>query len=252
MDSSPSVRPPLTTYAGLAKMVDHSLVRPELTDDQIAEGCGIAREYNTASVSVRPSDADLAVRLLAGSDVAPGSIVGFPHGSPTTAAKLYEARDLIRRGIREIDMVLNIGKLLSRQFQFVETEILQISQACHESGVLLKVILENCYLTEDLKIIACKICKRAEADFVKTSTGFAPGGYTRDDLILMKRVCGDKVRVKAASGVRSLETALEVYDLGCDRFGATQTVPILEAWRARLAGLAAASASAAPAVPGAY
>jgi deoxyribose-phosphate aldolase len=132
-------------------------------------------------------------------------------------------------------MVLNIGKLISRQFQYVETEILQISQTCHESGALLKVIFENAYLTEDLKIIACKICKRAEADFVKTSTGFAPSGATREDLILMKRVVKDVCRVKAAGGVRTLDQALEVYDLGCDRFGATQTAAILDAWKARLA-----------------
>lgn len=228
-------RPPLTTYEGLAKMIDHSLLRPELTDEQVLEGCRLAQRYDVASVCVRPSDVDLAVRTLKGTSVAVGSVVGFPHGGATTAVKLYETRDLIRRGATEIDMVLNIGKLISRQFQYVETEILQISQACHESGSLLKVIFENAYLTEDLKIIACKICKRAEADFVKTSTGFAPSGATREDLILMKRVVKDVCRVKAAGGVRTLDQALEVYDLGCDRFGATQTAAILDAWKARLA-----------------
>jgi deoxyribose-phosphate aldolase len=235
-------RPPLATYAGLAKMIDHSLVRPELTDEQVAEGLRLALAYDVASVSVRPSDAELAVRLLEGSAVAAGSIAGFPHGSSTTATKLYEARDLLRRGVKEIDMVLNIGKLLSRQFQYVETELIQMANACHESGALLKVIIENAYLSEDLKIIACKICKRSEVDFVKTSTGFAPSGYTREDILLMKRVVGGRCRLKAASGVRSLETALEVYELGCDRFGATQTAPILDAWKARLAAREAPAA----------
>ena len=248
MDSSVTTieaRPPLTSYEGLAKMIDHSLLRPELTEEQVIEGCRLARAYNVASVCGRPCDADLIVRELEGCTVLPSSVVGFPHGSNTTAVKLYETRDMLRRGIKEVDMVLNIGKLLSRQFQYVEMEIQQIAQACHESGAILKVIFENAYLAEDLKVIACKISKRAEADYVKTSTGFAPSGYTREDLLLMKRMVGDRAKVKAAGGVRTLETALEVYECGCDRFGATQTGPILEAWKARLAGQSA-TASAAP------
>lgn len=228
-------RPPLTTYEGVAKMIDHSLLRPELTKEQVEEGCRIAREYNVATVCARPSDLDMVVRMLDGSDVLPTSVSGFPHGDSTTGTKLYECRDLLRRGAREVDMVINIGKLIARDFQYVETELLQMAKACHESGALLKVIFENAYLTNDLKVIACKICKRAEADFVKTSTGFAPSGYTKDDLLLMKRSVKDRCRVKAAGGVRSLETALEVYQCGCDRFGATQTAKILEDWKARLA-----------------
>lgn len=228
-------RPPLTTYEGLAKMIDHSLLRPELSDEQVIEGCKLARRYDVASVCVRPSDVDLAVRTLEGCAVAVGSVAGFPHGGSTTPVKVYETRDLLRRGAKEIDMVLNIGKLISREFQYVESEILQIANACHESGAILKVIFENAYLTEDLKVIACKMCKRCEADYVKTSTGYAPSGVTREDLILMKRIVKDVCRVKAAGGVRTLDNALEVYELGCDRFGATQTGPILDAWKARLA-----------------
>ena len=215
-------------------MIDHSLLRPELNDEQVIEGCKLAQRYDVASVCVRPSDVDLAVRTLAGSNVAAGSVVGFPHGGSTTPVKVYETRDLLRRGAREIDMVLNIGKLLSREFQYVESEILQIANACHESGAILKVIFENAYLTEDLKVIACKMCKRSEADYVKTSTGFAPSGATREDLMLMKRIVKDVCKVKAAGGVRTLENALEVYELGCDRFGATQTAVILDAWKGRL------------------
>ncbi len=228
-------RPPLASYEELAKMIDHSLLRPELTEEQVAEGCRIARQYNVATVTVRPADVDLAVRWMEASGVPVGSVAGFPHGDSTTAAKLYEARDLLRRGAREIDMVLNIGKLISRQFQYVETELLQMADACHEAGAILKVIFENAYLTDELKIVACKISTRAGVDFVKTSTGFAPTGATIEDLRLMRRCVGPEVRVKAAGGVRTLDKAIEVCQVGCARFGATATVKILEDWKARLA-----------------
>lgn len=227
-------KPPLSTYEDLAKVIDHSLLRPELSEEQVAEGCRIAREYNVACVMVRPSDVELAVRWMEGSGVPVASVVGFPHGSSTTAVKVYETRDLLRRGAREIDMVLNIGKMISRQFQYVENEVLQIAQACHESGALLKVIFENAYLGEDLKTIACKICNRTEADFAKTSTGFAPTGYTLEDLKLMRDRCKERVQIKAAHGVRTLDAAIEVYNAGCTRFGATATAQILDDWRARL------------------
>jgi deoxyribose-phosphate aldolase len=243
-------RPRLTTCEDLAKMIDHSLVRPELTEEQVHEGCRVAAQYQVASVSVRPCDVDAAVRWLSGTGVAAGSVSGFPHGSSTTAAKLYETRDLLRRGAKEIDMVINIGKLISRQFQYIESELLQMAQACHESGAILKVIFENAYLTDDLKVIACKICKKTGVDFAKTSTAFAPGGYTPEDLRLMVRNCGGVVKVKAAGGVRTLEKALEVYEIGCDRFGATQTAAILDAWKARLAEEAAARKNAAPRAAG--
>jgi deoxyribose-phosphate aldolase len=237
--NEPPSRPPLATYEGLAKMIDHSLVRPELTEEQVEAGCRLAREYGVASVSVRPGDVDLAAQWLSGSSVAVGSVAGFPHGSSTTAAKLYEVRDLLRRGAREMDVVLNIGKLLSRRFQHVETELRQLADACHEAGALLKVIFENAYLTDDLKIIACKIAARSGVDFVKTSTGFAPSGCTLEDLRLMRLHCPPEVRIKAAGGVRTLEKALEVYQAGCDRFGATATATILDAWKARLMEMAA-------------
>ena len=227
-------RPPLTTYEGLAKMIDHSLVRPELTETDIVEGCEVAKSYHVASVCVRPSDVDAAVRALGGSDVAVGSVVGFPHGANTTGTKLFEARDLLRRGAKEIDMVLNIGKLRSRAFQYVETELLQMAEACHQNGAILKVIFENAYLTDEHKIVACRICNRAGVDFAKTSTGFAPTGYTLADLKLMRKHLPEDIGINAASGVRTLETALEVYEAGCTRFGATQTAAILDAWNARL------------------
>jgi len=227
-------------------MIDHSLVRPELSDDDVRQGCLLAAEYGVASVSVRPSDVDLAVRHLRSSEVRVGSVTGFPHGSSTTPAKLYEARDLIRRGAKEIDMVINIGKLRSRQFPYVETELVQMAGACRSEGAILKVILENAYLSEDLKIIACKIAKRAEVDFVKTSTGFAPGGSTMADLRLMAAKCHPRVKVKAAGGLRTLDLMLEAYQNGADRFGATATAYILDEWKARLAQAAKAKEKTAP------
>ena len=236
-------RPLLSTYEGLAKMIDHSLVRPELTDEQVVAGCELAKRYQVASVSVRPCDVDLAVRLLNGSGVTVGSLAGFPHGSSTTAVKLYEIRDVLRRGAKEVDMVLNISRLLSRQFQYVETELLQAAEECHKQGALLKVIFENAYLTDELKIVACRISARAEVDFVKTSTAFAPAGYTLEDLKLMRAHTPEHIGIKAAGGVRTLEKALEVYQAGCSRFGATATAAILDEWKARLDQAAGRAAS---------
>jgi deoxyribose-phosphate aldolase len=240
MDPNHEQRPPLATYEDVAKMIDHSLLRPELSEEQVFEGCRVAREYGVASVTVRPSDVDLAVRWMEGSGVPVGSVAGFPHGSSTTAVKLYETRDLLRRGAREIDMVLNIGKLVSRQFQYIELELMQMVEACHENGAILKVIFENAYLANDLKVVACKISKRVGVDFVKTSTGFAPGGATLEDLRLMRTHAGPNVKVKAAGGVRTLDKAIEVYEAGCSRFGATATVAILDEWKARLKAAAGA------------
>ncbi len=232
------VRPPLRRYEELAKMIDHSLVRPELTDDDVRAGCELARSYDVACVVVRPCDLETAVRVMEGSSVKVASVAGFPHGSSTTAVKLYEARDVLRRGAREIDMVINIAKLRSRQFEYVETELLQMAETCHKEGALLKVIFENAYLTDELKIIACRICGRAGVDFAKTSTGFAPTGCTLEDLRLMRAHLPAHVALKAAGGVRSLEKAKEVYDAGCTRFGATATAAILDAWKAELAATA--------------
>lgn len=231
---SQAVRPRLRSYEDLARMIDHSLLRPELTEEQVEEGCRLARSYSVANVTVRPADVDLAAQWMKGSGVAVGSVVGFPHGSSTTAAKLYEARDLLRRGAKEIDMVINVGKLVSRRFQYVETELRQMAAACHDSEAILKIIFENAYLTDELKIIACKISTRAQADFVKTSTGFAATGCTLEDLRLMRAHCPPGIKIKAAGGIRTLEKALEVYEAGCDRLGATATVTILEEWKARL------------------
>jgi deoxyribose-phosphate aldolase len=228
-------RPPLTRYEDIAKMIDHSLLRPELTLAQVKEGCEVARRYHVASVCVRPCDVEVAAGELEGSDVLAGSVVGFPHGATTTAAKLFETRQMIEQGAREVDMVLNIGRLLSGECAYVETEIRNVAALCHANGAILKVIFENAYLTDEMKVVACGMCKRSKADFVKTSTGFAPGGATIPDLKLMYKHASPECRLKAAGGVRTLEAAIEVYEAGCSRFGATATVSILEDWKKRLA-----------------
>jgi deoxyribose-phosphate aldolase len=235
---------PLATYEAFARLIDHSLVKPELTRDQVVEGLAMAKRLGVAGVSVRPCDVDLAVRTLQGSSVRPGSVAGFPHGSQNTAAKLYEARDLLRRGAREIDMVIAISQLLSREFEHVQMELLQMSELCHKEGAILKVILENAYLTDELKIIACRCCERAEVDFVKTSTGFAPTGYTIEDVKLMRKYLPGEIGVKAAGGLRTVGQVLEVYELGCTRVGTTSTAVLLDEWKSRLASAKAPPAPA--------
>jgi deoxyribose-phosphate aldolase len=232
---------PLATYEDLAKMVDHSLLRPELTGIQILEGLETAKRYRVASATMRPCDIDVAVRELEGSGVAPGSVCGFPHGAQNTAVKLYETRDLLRRGAKEIDTVIAISRLLSREFQYVQAELDQLAETCHKEGAILKVIFENAYLTDELKIIACRCCARAGVDFVKTSTGFAPTGCSIEDLKLMRKHTPPEIQVKAAHGVRTLDAALEVHAVGVTRIGMTATVAVLEDWKARLAAGAAAT-----------
>jgi deoxyribose-phosphate aldolase len=240
MDES---RPALTAYEDLAGLMEHSLLRPDMAEDQVHQGCDTARQYRVACVTVRPSDVDTAVRWMEGSGIAVGSVVGFPHGSATTAVKLYEARDLLRRGAREIEMVVNVGKLVSRQFQHLESEIVQMVETCHADGAALKLVFENAYLTTELKIIACKLSRLAGVDYAKTSTPFGPGGWTLDDLALMKPRLAGRVKLAADGRIDTLESALAVYNAGCDRFSTTATAAILEEWKAELKRAAHAAQS---------
>src|SRR5215467_5980784 len=171
---------PLKTYESLARLIDHSLVKPELTDEQVVEGLEMAKRYGIATVSVRPCDIDLAVRTLQGSSVRPAAVCGFPHGSQNTATKLFEARDLLRRGAKEIAAVIGISRLRSREFQHVQSELLQLSESCHRESARLTVILETPYLSDELKIVACSCCERAEVDFVCPSAAVS----TPEDLQL--------------------------------------------------------------------
>jgi deoxyribose-phosphate aldolase len=225
---------PRLSYEDIAGMMEHPVLRPELSEEDVQTGCEIARQYRIAAVTVRPSDADLAVEWMKGSGVAVASIVGYPHGCSTTSVKLYETRDLLRRGVTEVDTVINLGKLISRQFQYVEMELQQMAAACHEGGAILKVAFENGYLTEDLKTIACKIVKRAGADYARTSTPFGPSPYSLADVALMKRLLGDRAKIKASGGVRTIGDVLELRDAGCSRIGTIATVAILEDWKAQL------------------
>lgn len=212
----------------IAKMIDHSLLRPELTVDQVIEGCKLAKEFDVATVCVKPADVSIAKGVLDGTDVLVTTVVGFPHGSNKTEIKIFEAEEAIKDGAVELDMVLNIGRLLSGDFDYVQKDISAVVNIAHANNTIVKVILENCYLTDELKSTACKICEAAGADFVKTSTGFGTGGATIDDLRLMRGACSPKVRVKAAGGVRTLDGALAVRSVGTVRFGATTTKAILE------------------------
>ena len=229
MDSS--TRPPLAAVEDIARLMGHSLLRPELTSAQVLEGIQLARRLGVAAVWVRPTDVELAVRHLEGSPVIPASVVGFPHGSQTTSAKLFETRDLLRRGAREIGAVIAISRLVSREFQHAQTELSQISEACHKERARFTVILENAWLTDELKIIALRCAERAEADAVGTSTGFGPGGYTVADIALMRKYLPEETGVEAA-GVSTLAQLLEAHQAGCTRVGTEHTATIFEEWKA--------------------
>jgi deoxyribose-phosphate aldolase len=220
------------TKEQLAKTIDHSLLRPELTEAEVIAGIELAKRYHVASVCVRPFQVRLAARLLAGSDVAVGTVVGFPHGDATSAIKAAEARQAIEDGAVELDMVLNIAELRSGHYDYVRQDVRAVVDAAR-GRALVKVILENAYLTDEEKVAACKLCEEAGADFVKTSTGFAPGGATLEDLRLMRASVGPQVQVKAAGGVRTLDAALAVIAAGVTRIGATATAAILDEFEAR-------------------
>jgi len=209
-------------------MIDHSLLRPELTEEEIKKGCETAKKYDTATVCCSPAALPLVVKLLKGSDVKPSTVIGFPHGYNRTETKVFEAQQAIKDGAVELDMVLNISKLKSRDFDYVKNDIKAVVDVAHKHKAIVKVILENFYLTDELKETACKLCEEAGADFVKTSTGFAGGGATIEDLRLMRRTVSKKVQVKAAGGVRTLDSALQVREVGATRFGATATEAIME------------------------
>jgi len=226
---------PMLSVQDIADMIDHSLLRPELTDQEVRDGCRTAVENRCISVCAKPADVGLCAAELAGSRVLVTTVVGFPHGSSTTATKSAEAREMLEAGAAELDMVLNVGKLRSGELHYVEDEIRVICGLAHASGALVKVILENAYLTDAQKVQACRLCEAAGADFVKTSTGFARTGATIEDLKLMRESCSARVRIKAAGGVRTLDDALAVRAAGASRFGATQTVAILTEARRRAA-----------------
>ncbi len=226
-------RSPLTREE-LAKMIDHSMLKPVVTRADTVEGLQIAQAYNVAAATVKPCYVTLASELLQGSDVLVNTVVGFPHGDETMQAKAFQTRQAIEQGAQEIDMVLNIGALLGGEFDLVGDDIAAVVEAA--AGATVKVIFEIAYLNNTQIVRACQLCEGAGAHFVKTSTGFAPSGYTLEALKLMRAEVSDKLQVKAAHGVRSLATALEVRAVGVTRFGATQTVKIMGEWDAQYGG----------------
>jgi deoxyribose-phosphate aldolase len=239
------------TYEELAKMIDHSLLHPTMTDQDLEDGCKLAARYGVASVCIKPYAVKRAVELLEGSGVLVGAVIGFPHGNSCSESKRYETELACRDGAVEIDMVINIGKALSGDWDYVERDVQAVCDEAHRHGAKVKVIFENDYLTaggaglssDDFKRRLCEICERAGADWVKTSTGYGfvkgpDGSYsyqgaTEHDLALMRASVSEKVQVKAAGGVRDLDGLIKVRDLGGSRCGATATAAMLDEYRRR-------------------
>ena len=222
--STLGIAPPEGRLAGL---IDHTLLKPEASHEEIAQLCSEARQYGFASVCVNPSNVKLCAQLLKGSPVAICTVVGFPLGATPTDVKVFEAQQAIREGATEIDMVINVGAVKSREYELVRQDIASVATACHAANAILKVILEAALLTEEEKVIACQLAKVAGADFVKTSTGFGPGGATAEDVALMRRVVGPNIGVKAAGGIRTTEDARRMIAAGASRIGASASVKIV-------------------------
>jgi len=231
------------TYNDIAKTIDHSLLRPELDDSFIDENLHLAGACEVASATMRPADVVRAVEALRGSSVKVGTVVGFPHGNHLTASKVFETERALEQGAVEIDMVILIGAMKSGRDKDVEADIRAVVDATHGAGGIVKVIFENAYLTDDEKVRACRLSEAAGADFVKTSTGFAPTGATHEDLMLMRANTSPHIEVKAAGGVRTLDALLAVMCLGVTRIGATATKQILDEFKARKADSDTAAAA---------
>lgn len=250
------------SYAELAGMIDHSLLHPTMTDRDLEEGCRVAAKYQVASVCIKPYAVARAADWLRGTGVVVGCVVGFPHGSSTTGSKRFETELACRDGATEIDMVINIGKALGGDWDYVEQDIRTVCEAAHQAGARVKVIFENDYLAaggagldgDEFKRRLCAISARAGADWVKTSTGYGfvkqpGGGYnyqgaTEHDLALMRAASPPAVQVKAAGGVRDLDGLIKVRDLGATRCGATATAAMMDEYRRREAAERAGAAVA--------
>lgn len=222
------------TYQDIAKMIDHSLLNPTLTADELESGCALALRYDTASVCILPYYLKRCATLLAGSGVKASTTIGFPHGAHTTTTKVAEARQALADGGEELDMVTNISAVLSGNWSYVRDDIRAVIDLVHAAGMKVKVIFENCYLRDEHKIRLCEICGELNADWVKTSTGYGTGGATDEDLILMRKHTPPRVQVKSAGGIRDLDALLRVRALGVTRSGATRTASMLDECRVRL------------------
>jgi deoxyribose-phosphate aldolase len=224
MDHAAPAPPP--TYDDLASLTEYLLTRTDLSESDIAEGCEAAKRVGAACVVVRPSDLDLAARWIAGSRVTLGTIIDTPYGYSTTAVKIYATSDALRRGAREIDTTLNTSKMISRQFQYLESEILQVAEACHRAGALLKVGLESAHLNDELKIVACRIAKRAGADFIASPEAA--------DIPLLREYSRGALRIKASDVGGDFSAALALREAGCARIASAHAPALLESWKAKL------------------
>lgn len=224
----------LPSYSELAKMIDHSLLRPNLTRAELEAGCRSALAYGVASVCIMPYYLARATELLEGSGILPSTTIGFPHGGQSSRVKQLEAEQALDDGARELDMVVNISLVLSGDFDAVRSDILAVLEPTHARGQKLKVIFENCYLSDAQKIRLCELCGELSVDWVKTSTGFGSGGATLDDLRLMRRHSPAHVQVKAAGGVQDLDMLLKIREIGATRSGCSKTAEVLDELRRRL------------------
>jgi deoxyribose-phosphate aldolase len=222
------------SYGEIAKMIDHSLLKPTLTVDELEAGCQLSIEYQVASVCIMPYYLARASDILQGSGVLPSTTIGFPHGVQSSRIKQLEAEQALQDGARELDMVVNISQVLSGHYDAVRSDILAVLQPTHARGQKLKVIFENCYLTDAQKVRLCEICGELAVDWVKTSTGFGSSGATIDDLILMRKHSPAHVQIKAAGGVADLDMLLKVRETGATRSGCSKTAEVLGELRRRL------------------
>ena len=222
------------SYQEIAKMIDHALLSPSLTADDMESGIKMAMLYDVASVCIMPSYLERCARLLEGTTVMPSTVIGFPLGGHASSTKIAEAERAINDGCQELDMVVNISQVLSGRWESVESDIAGVIELAHAADRRVKVIFENCYLTDEHKIRLCEICNELNADWVKTSTGFGTGGATVEDVKLMRRTAAEHVQVKAAGGVRSLASLIEMKELGATRCGASATKTILDECREHL------------------
>lgn len=221
------------TYRGytleqVAKTIDHSILKPDFTYADVAAGAELALKFNTASYCIRPMDVAVAAKALAGSTVNVCTVIGFPHGSSTSAVKAFETADAIKNGAVEIDMVINVSALLSGDYDFVEKDIRGVVEVAHAAGASVKVIFETAFLNDELIVKACELTERAGADYVKTSTGFASEGATLHNVQLMKATVGDRLKVKSSGGVRTLDQLIDYMDAGVTRSGCSATAQVLE------------------------
>jgi deoxyribose-phosphate aldolase len=239
-------------YLDIAKMIDHSLLNPTLTTTELEDGCALAIRYNVASVCILPYALARAAQLLAGTGVNASTTIGFPHGGNTTAIKLAEVRQALKDGGQELDAVINISKARSGDWDYVRSELSALTDEVHAGGAKIKVIFENAYIEDAAKIRLCEICAEIGADWVKTSTGYAPTGATLADLELMRKHSPPHVQVKAAGGIRDLDALLAVRAIGVSRVGATRTESMLEDYRKRLDLEPIAQAAIIAAAPAGY